>query len=63
MRHPTAIDALEVEMRRAKDYLDEHRDRPDRWVCVKLLRRVLKAGFATVHALEQADAANQGDSQ
>lgn len=53
MKHPTAIDAFEVELRRAKDYLDTHSDRPERWVCVKLLRRVLKTGFATIREVEE----------
>jgi hypothetical protein len=58
VKHPTAIDALEVEMRRAKDYLDEYRERPDRWVCVRLMRRILKAGFAAIHELEKDEAAS-----
>ena len=60
MKHPCAVDAFEVEMRRAKAYLDEYRDRPDRWVCVKLLRRVLKTGFAALHEWEAA-APSTGD--
>jgi len=52
VKHPTAIDAFEVELRRAKNYLDEHADRPERWVCVRLLRRVLKTGFAAIHEIE-----------
>lgn len=55
MRHPTAVDAFEVEIRRAKSYLDEFSERPERWVCVKLLRRVLKTGFAVLREIEQAD--------
>ena len=52
MKHPTAIDAWEVEMRRAKDYLDDA-ERPERWVVVKLLRRVLKTGFAALRELDE----------
>lgn len=57
--HPTAIDAFEADLRRAKNYLDEYAERPDRWVCVRLLRRVLKTGFATLHEIEQRTESSQ----
>lgn len=53
MRHATAIDAFEVELRRAKAYLDENSDRPERWICVRMLRRILKTGFAVIHDAER----------
>jgi hypothetical protein len=59
MRHATALDAHEVELRRAKQYLDEYAARPDRWVSVRLMRRVLKTGFAMIRELEQS--AGDGD--
>jgi hypothetical protein len=55
MKHPRAIDAFEVELRRAKEYLDEYADRPERWVCVRLLRRILKTGFAALHEFDQVE--------
>ena len=60
MRHPTAIDAFEVELRKAKAYLDANSDRPERWKCVQILRRVLKTGFATLREVQRTEPVEEG---